>query len=169
MNGARQQLVAILVAAHSGEQAAALAYRGHWRSSRAPQERERIRRIEDDEWRHRCSVAQMLARLGAAPDRLRELRSRAVGRALGALCRVAGWLLPMYAAGWLEHANVCAYDEAAGFAEQGGFPELAPALREMAAVEREHERYFRERVVSHRLSRLLRPWWRGRTCAGLER
>jgi demethoxyubiquinone hydroxylase (CLK1/Coq7/Cat5 family) len=145
------------VAAHAGEQAAALAYAGHWRSSRG-EERERIRSIEEDEWRHRAGVARMLASLGAAPSPLRELRSLAVGRALGALCRFAGWLAPMYAAGRLERANVCAYDEAACLAEGCGHRELAPELREMAAVERDHEVYFRAKVLAHPLSRLLRPW-----------
>jgi rubrerythrin len=148
----------MLVAAYSGERAAALAYHGHWRASRAPEERARIRRIEDDEWRHREILAGMLAALGAVPDPRRERRARRVGGTLGALCRAAGWLLPMYAAGWLERSNVCSYDEAACLAEACGRPQLAPALREMAGVERDHERFFRERVISHPLARLLRPW-----------
>ena len=44
----------------------------------------------------------MLARLGAAPSRARELRALVIGRTLGLLCHVAGWLLPMYGAGRLE-------------------------------------------------------------------
>lgn len=162
---ARRRLVAILVAAHSGERAAALAYAGHWRAVHDAEERERIRRIEEDEWRHRELVARMLETLGAAPSAIRELRSRLVGRTLGALCRLAGWLLPMYAAARLERSNVCAYDEAACLAEDCGLPELAPELRAMAAVERDHERFFQEKVTSHRFAWLAR---RGRPLPGPE-
>jgi demethoxyubiquinone hydroxylase (CLK1/Coq7/Cat5 family) len=152
---ARRRLVAILVAAYSGEQAAALAYAGHWRACRDPEQRERIRRIEDDEWRHRSVVGRMLRRLGRAPSPLRELRARLVGRALGAACRLAGWLLPMYAARRLERSNVCAYDEAAWLAEGCERTSLVPELLAMAVVERDHERYFASKVMSHRLARVL--------------
>jgi len=147
VSDSRRRLASLLVAAYSGEQAAALVYGGHWRSCVAPDERDRIRRIEEDEWRHRQIVAGMLARLATAPSRGRELQSRVVGRVLGALCHVAGGLLPMYGAGLLERINVCRYDEAAAFALDGGLPELVGALREMAEVEREHERYFQSRVA----------------------
>jgi demethoxyubiquinone hydroxylase (CLK1/Coq7/Cat5 family) len=169
MSEARQRLAALLVAAYSGEQAAALAYRGHWRSCAKPEERERIRRIEEDEWRHRRIVAGMLVRLRASPSRLRELRSRVVGRLFGALCHLAGRLLPMYAAGRLERSNVCSYDEAATLAEHGGLPELVAELRGMAEVEREHERYFRERVVTHPTLRALRTAWLGQRPSGAGR
>jgi len=147
MIDARGELAAILVAAYSGEQAAALAYRGHWRSCVEPDEREAIQRIEDDEWRHRRIVGQMLERLGADPSPRREVRSRIVGRVLGLLCGLAGRRLPMLAAGRLERGNVCAYDEAASLAEAGNLPEMVGELREMAEVEREHERYFRAKVA----------------------
>lgn len=61
------------------------------------------------------------------------------------------------ATSFLERANVCAYDEAAVLARDGGLPELVGELREMAEVERERERYFREKVASHPLVRALRP------------
>jgi len=143
----RDELAAILVAAYSGEQAAALAYRGHWRSCVEPVERVAIHRIEDDEWRHRRIVGRMLERLGKGPSPLRELRSRLVGRLLGLLCGFAGRRLPMRAAGRLERGNVCAYDEAASLAEAAHLPGMVGELREMAEVEREHERYFRAKVA----------------------
>jgi hypothetical protein len=61
----------------------------------------------------------------------------------------------MVAAGRLERSNVCNYDEAASLAREGGLPELVEELREMAEVEREHERYFRERTRGHAVVRLL--------------
>jgi rubrerythrin len=153
---ARRRLARLLVAAYSGEQAAALAYRGHWRSVSDADERVRIRQIEDDEWRHRLILARVLGRLGAAPSPLKELRTLLLGRALGALCHAAGWLLPMYAAGLLERSNVCNYDEAAGLAGEAGLPELVDELREMAAVERDHERFFRDKAAAHPAGRWLR-------------
>ena len=153
-----EELVAILRAAHSGERAAALAYRGHWRASRDPEERARIRAIEEDEWRHRRLVCDMLTALGARPSLPRELRSLLVGRVLQALCPLAGWVLPMYAAGRLEVSNVCAYDEAAALAANCGRGDLVPGLLEMAEVERDHERYFRDKVSRHAVGRALRPW-----------
>lgn len=147
MTDAREALTAILVAAYSGEQAAALAYRGHWRSCGEPDERVAIHRIEDDEWLHRRMVGEMLERLGRGPSALRELRSLVVGRVLGLLCGFAGRRLPMLAAGRLERGNVCAYDEAASLAEAVDLEEMVGELRRMAEVEREHERYFSAKVA----------------------
>jgi hypothetical protein len=89
----------VLQLAYSGERAAGYAYRGHWRSVSDADERARIRQIEDEEWHHRRLVGEMLQKLGAAPSRARELRALAIGRTLGLLCHVAGWLLPMYGGG----------------------------------------------------------------------
>jgi demethoxyubiquinone hydroxylase (CLK1/Coq7/Cat5 family) len=69
----RQKLIAILQLAYSGELAAAYAYRGHWHSVSAADERESIRAIEDDEWRHRQLVGEMLTGLGSAPKKKREI------------------------------------------------------------------------------------------------
>ena len=57
---ARRALVKVLQHAYSGEQAAAYAYRGHWKSVSDPAEAERIRRIEDEEWHHRDLVGGLL-------------------------------------------------------------------------------------------------------------
>src|SRR6185295_443800 len=94
-----QKLIAILQLAYSGELAAAYAYRGHGHSLRRPDERESIRAIEDDEWRHRKLVGELLERLGAQPNKARERRAAIIGRTLGFLCHVMGWLAPMYGAG----------------------------------------------------------------------
>ena len=98
----RQNLIALLQLAYSAERAAAYAYRGHWRSVVDLEERARIRQIEDDEWHHRKLVGGMLEQLGAQPNRRREVRSLLLGRALGFLCHLMGWLAPMYGAGRLE-------------------------------------------------------------------
>src|SRR5262245_60730717 len=102
---ARLKLVAQLQLAYSGELGAGFAYRGHWRSLRDPEERTRVRQIEEEEWHHRKLVGDMLADLGAGPRPLREAVFWTIGRTLGFLCHVSGWFLPMYGAGRLERRN----------------------------------------------------------------
>ena len=158
MPDSRDSLIAVLQLAYSGERAAGYAYRGHWRSVSDPDERARIRQIEDEEWHHRQLVGDMLRRLGAAPNRLRELRALLIGRTLGLLCHVSGWYLPMYAAGRLESRNVAEYEAAARHALGSGHGELLDCLLAMAEVEWEHERYFRAKVADHRWTRRLGLW-----------
>ncbi len=121
-------LVAQLQLAHAGELAAGYAYRGHWRSVRDPEERERIHKIEDEEWHHRRLVAGILRDLGAKPRPVREAVFWTIGRTLGTLCHAAGWFLPMYAAGRLERRNIVEYEDAAVYARASGHPELLDCL-----------------------------------------
>jgi rubrerythrin len=153
-----EALVAILKLAYSGELAAGLAYRGHGRAVSDPGERAGIRKIEDEEWHHRDLVGGMLKDLGSGPDPRREKRALAIGRVLGFLCHVSGWLPPMYGAGRLESRNIREYEAAARHAMEAGHPELVDCLLTMAEVEWEHERYFRGKVLSHRLGRRLPIW-----------
>lgn len=154
----RSALVALLQLAYSGERAAAYAYRGHWKSVRDAGERDRIRSIEAEEWRHRELVFEMLTELGGAPDSRREKRAAVVGRTLGALCHVSGWLAPMYGAGKLESKNIREYETAARLARDAGREDLVDCLLEMAEVEWEHEAYFRELVLRHWIGRRLPVW-----------
>jgi rubrerythrin len=158
-NDSREKLIALLQLAYSGELAAAHAYRGHWHSVRQTDERESIRKIEDDEWRHRKLVGEMLAGLGAGPSKRREIRAAIIGRTLGLLCHVTGWLAPMYGAGKLESRNVKEYETAARYARDCGCVDLIDCLLEMAEVEWDHESYFRACVLSSALGRRL-PLWR---------
>jgi len=159
VNDSRQKLILLLQLAYSGELAAAHAYRGHWNSVREADERTSIRSIEDDEWRHRKLVGEMLDSLGAAPDKWRELRAKIIGRLLGLLCHVMGWLAPMYGAGRLESRNIREYETAARHARDCDRADLIDCLLEMAEVEWDHEFYFRSRVREHLLGRWL-PLWR---------
>lgn len=154
----RQKLIAILQGAYSGELAAAYAYRGHWHSVSAADERESIRTIEEDEWRHRKLVGEMLTALGGAPNKTRETRATLIGRTLGFLCHVTGWLAPMYGAGKLESRNVVEYETAARYARDSGQTELIDCLLEMAEVEWDHEKYFRSQVLRHAVGRRLPIW-----------
>lgn len=155
---AEKALVSLLQRAHAGELAAALAYRGHWRSLPPGADREAIRRIEREELDHRRGVGEMLSAMGARPSRRREAVFRLVGRIVGALCHVTGWFAPMYGAGRLESGNIVEYEVAARLALASGWGGLAGALSRMADVEAEHERFFREKVLSHWLSRVLPLW-----------
>lgn len=154
----RRRLVAVLQQAYSGELAAAHAYRGHWRSLRDPAERERVRQIEDEEWHHRRLVGDLLRALGARPRRVLEWRARLIGGLLGPACHLSGWFAPMYGAGRLESHNVREYEDAARWAAESGHVAFVDCLLTMAEVEWEHERYFRERVLSHHLSRVVPIW-----------
>jgi len=152
------QLIRLLQKAYSGELAAALAYRGHWKSVVDEADRSRIRQIEEEEWNHREKVGEMLSTLGSQPDPIRETRSYLVGRLLGFLCAVAGSFAPLYAAGRLESRNIVEYESAAQFASESGHPEFLECLLEMAEVEWEHEHYFRAKVIQHKMPGFLRLW-----------
>jgi len=154
----RQKLISLLQTAYSAEQAAAYAYRGHWHSVKNADERQRIRQIENEEWHHRELVGQMLKQLGAQPRKSRELRATFLGRVLGLLCHVMGWLAPMYGAGRLESHNIREYETAARYARDCSHEEFVDCLLTMAEVEWEHEAYFRSCVLKHSLGRRLSLW-----------
>lgn len=154
----RQKLIAILQLAYSGELAAAYAYRGHWNSVSSQDEREAIRAVEEDEWRHRKLVGEMLTKLGSGAKKYREVRATIIGRTLGLLCHVMGWLTPMYGAGKLESRNVREYETAARHARDCGQLDFVECLLEMAEVEWDHEHYFRSCVLKHALGRRLPLW-----------
>jgi hypothetical protein len=152
------KLINILRLAYSGERAAGYAYRGHWRSVADPEDRTRIKRIEEEEWHHRRLVGEMLESLGAEPDRRREIRATIVGRTLGFLCHLSGWLAPMYGAGKLESRNIVEYETAARYARDCGRHDLIDCLLTMAEVEWDHEAFFRACVLRHPLGRRLSIW-----------
>ncbi len=153
-----QQLTGLLRIAYSAELAAAYAYRGHWRSVHDPNERASIKKIEDEEWHHRRLAAEMLEKLNARPSRYREAKAVLIGKALGVLCHLSGWLAPMYGAGRLESRNIREYETAARYARDSGHESFVECLLSMAEVEWEHEFYFRSRVATHRWASRLPIW-----------
>ena len=154
----RQMLIELLQLAYSGELAAAYAYRGHWKSVRNAVEKTAIQNIENDEWRHRKLVGEMLASLDSSPNPQRETRANLIGRTLGFLCHFTGWLAPMYGAGRLESRNIVEYETAARHARGCGRTDVIDCLLEMAEIEWDHEHYFRARVQEHFLGRRLPLW-----------
>jgi demethoxyubiquinone hydroxylase (CLK1/Coq7/Cat5 family) len=146
---AAANLVRQLQLAYSGELAAACAYAGHWRALHDPEERASIRTIEQDEWHHRRLVGGMLQSLGAKPRLWREIRAWLIGRILGLLCHVSGWMLPMAGAGKLESRNVAEYVVAALHAAACNRHDLVDPLLCMAEVEWDHQAYFRQKIERH--------------------
>jgi demethoxyubiquinone hydroxylase (CLK1/Coq7/Cat5 family) len=94
-----RKLVELLQLAYSAEMGAALVYRGPWRSISDERERGGIRRIEAQEWLHRREVGARLKDLLVQPRLSYEVKYFHIGRALGFLCHLAGWFLPMYGPG----------------------------------------------------------------------
>lgn len=121
--------------AYSGELAAARAYNGHWKSVRSPEERVRLKLIEQEELQHRDCVGEMLAEMGEGPDPDRETKMGRIGNLIAFICHVTGWLIPMYGAGKLESGNIREYEEAARHAAGCGCQRFIPALLHMAEVE----------------------------------
>jgi hypothetical protein len=147
----RRHLIHILQAAYSGELAAGFAYRGHWKSVKNTSERAAIQKIEREEWVHRKGVGEMLASLGAAPLKFREAKLWMIGRTIGLACHLIGWFLPMYFAGRLESGNVIEYQVAASHAGALGLKAFEADLLVMAQVEKEHELFFLNIIIGHRL------------------
>ena len=154
----QEKLIALLRLAYSAELAAAYAYRGHWHSVSNAGERDRIQQIENEEWHHRKLVGEMLDKFQTRPSRTRELRALIVGRVLGFLCHLTGWLAPMYGAGRLESRKIREYEDAARYAHAAGHDEFVDCLLTMAEVEWNHEKYFRSCVLLHKFGRRLALW-----------
>lgn len=155
---ARQLLVRQLQGACSGELAAGFAYRGHAASLPAGPDRDRIREIEREEWHHRQLVLGLLRDLDEGPSRTREVVFWCIGKTIGLLCHIGGWFIPMYGAGRLERSNIVEYEVAAIHAAECGRTDMLDCILSMAEVEWEHERFFRERLIGHRLLRVLPQW-----------
>ncbi len=155
---AEKSLIALLQMAYSGERAAALAYRGHWKSVKDSAVSERIKTIEAEEWHHRKLVGEMLGKLGAKPNRFKECKAAVIGNCLGFACHLSGWFAPMYGAGKLESRNIGEYETAARLADECGRKELIDALLTMAEVEWDHEQFFRAQVENHFLARVIQVW-----------
>jgi rubrerythrin len=152
------KLIQVLRSAASGELAAGYAYRGHAKSVRSLEERARLAEIEAEEWHHRRLVLGLLADLGSGPTALREAIFWTIGHAIALFCRIGGWFIPMYGAGRLERGNIEEYEDAARYAQACGRTDMIECLLQMAEVEWEHERYFREKIEGHWMTRLFPMW-----------
>ena len=148
-HSASADLISILQRAYSGELAAALAYRGHWRSLKHDREIAEIRQIELEEWHHRRRLGAMLADLGAKPRYGLDAFQSLVGTVILIGCSMVGWFIPMYFAGRLESQNDREYEEAAVHANALDLEVLRDELKAFAQLERDHEAYFLRKVDDH--------------------
>ena len=149
VHSAAADLVSIIQRAYSGELAAALAYRGHWRSLKHDREIAEIQQIELEEWHHRRRLRAMLVDLGAEPRHGLDAFQALVGTVILIGCSMVGWFVPMYFAGRLESQNDREYEEAALHAETLGLSALRDELKAFAQLERDHEAYFLRKVDGH--------------------
>jgi demethoxyubiquinone hydroxylase (CLK1/Coq7/Cat5 family) len=149
MDEAKRKLTRLMQKAHAGERAAALAYRGHVRALTDASEIAAVRKIEDDEWRHRAELLAILAGFGASPIRTRELLFQAIGVTVALGCRFCGRFVATFFAGVLENSNVCEYREASKLALQIGDPKLASVFRQFELTEADHESVLLEMIARH--------------------
>ena len=158
LNNNQRNLIKLLQMAYSAELAAAYAYLGHWKSVKDSEERKEIQKIEAEEWQHRKLVGEMLKDLGVEPNKWLEKKFSLIGRFIGLSCFCIGWLAPMYGAGKLERANIKEYEDAARYARDSGHQEFVDCLLTMAEVEWDHEKYFRDKVLSDSWGKKLPIW-----------
>ena len=155
---ARALLGSILTLAYSGELGAIRAYIGHRNALTDYAEKLEVRRILEDEIRHRRRVGEMLAALGRAPDPYRERKMNVVGRTISFICHVSGWFIPMWGAGQLEAQNIVEYEHAARLARLAGLGAWVEDLLHLAEVEWDHELYFRSKAETHWMWRVFPKW-----------
>ncbi len=146
MKDAKTKLIELLQKAFSGEQAAALAYNGHWKSLKDETEIRIVKKIEADEWRHREQIRVMLVELNAEPLFRRDKVFYLIGRSIGIICHFCGRFCAAFFAGILENKNVEEYKEALELAKEIGLEKYFDVFLEMRETEAEHEIILREMI-----------------------
>ncbi|MCB1213995.1 MAG: demethoxyubiquinone hydroxylase family protein [Deltaproteobacteria bacterium] len=144
-------LIKLIRGAYSGEKAAAYAYQGHARSITSAEEKNWIKKIEDEEWDHRKYLKEMMQEYGLRPSLWLEIKMALIGQIISLACHLIGYFMPMYFAGRLESGNVEEYLEMKRLFNSIDIHQHDKCLEEMAAVEKEHELYFLSKVEDH-------PW-----------
>lgn len=155
MKDAKTKLIELLQKAFSGERAAALAYNGHWKTLKDVSEIQIVKKIEEDEWRHREQIRLILLELNAEPLFLREMFFYLVGRGIGIICHFCGRFCSAFFAGILESKNVDEYAQALELAKETGLKKYFEIFIEMRETEREHEIVLREMIKENWFFQLL--------------
>jgi len=119
---------------HGVEMGANNAYLGHFARTNDP----RVKEIADDEMLHQEQIRDILAKCGSTTNPIFDIPFLIVGKTVGMLCRVSPLFALNLIANILEKFAVFSYNQ---LAER--FPEYREQLLEMAAVELEHEAYFK--------------------------
>jgi hypothetical protein len=146
-----RELYGLLRKAHSVEKATALAYQGHAASVKDPLEKKAIQQIEVDEWRHRETVLDIMKKYGVPVSIYYELKYRIIGKIISKSCCVMGWFMPFYFAGKRENGNVCEYLRIMKCFHSLGVHNHDRILYTLSMKEKEHERYFLNKIRNHKL------------------
>jgi rubrerythrin len=157
---AKAQLINILQNAYSGEKAAANAYWGHANSLFVTDktEKEELLEIRREELHHRDEILIVLKSLGSGPNAFKEILMNAIGYVIAILCFPGTWFVPMYGAGQLESKNIAEYEVLARLAYLSDHKDLVPMMLDFAEKEWDHEYYFRQKVLSHKLAHYIPMW-----------
>tara|TARA_R100000027_G_scaffold67739_1_gene68362 strand:+ start:21541 stop:22182 length:642 start_codon:yes stop_codon:yes gene_type:complete len=139
-------LVKSLRKAYSAERAACFAYIGHARSLKDPEEKRRVRQIEEDEWDHRKHVLEIMNLYDIPVSRYNEIKFYVIGKIIGYSCFLIGRFMPYFFAGKLESGNVCEYFVMIQYFHSLGIDTHDEILYEMGIKEKEHEVYFLELI-----------------------
>jgi rubrerythrin len=145
------ELCKLMQQAYSGEKAAAFAYIGHGGAVKNPEEKLRIKEIENDEWVHRAEVLSLMKKYDVPVSKWYEFKMHVIGRIISASCYVIGWFMPFYFAGRLESGNVCEYFRMKQMFNSIGITEHDQLLYDMGIKEKEHEEYFLEAIKTNKL------------------
>ncbi len=139
-------LIDSLRKAYSAEKAASFAYIGHAGSLKSPEEKERVRQIEQDEWDHRRNVLKIMQQYDIPVSKYYEVKYHIIGKIIGYSCYVIGRFMPYFFAGKLESGNVCEYFVMLRYFHSLGITEHDEILYEMGIKEKEHEVHFLESI-----------------------
>lgn len=157
---AKVELIKLVQNAYSGEKAAAIAYWGHSKSLFVTDESEKLELIQimNDELHHRDKLLLILKSLDSYPNKYKEFIMNVIGYVIALLCLPGTWFIPMYGAGHLESQNIIEYQNLAQLAFISDRKDLIPLFLEFAEKEWDHEYYFRQKVLSHRISKMIPLW-----------
>ena len=144
------RLIDALRKTYSAEKAASLAYVGHARSLKDPEEKSAVKQIELDEWEHRRNVLEIMKKYEISISRYYEWKYYFIGKIIGFSCYVIGRFMPYFFAGKLESGNVCEYFVMMRHFHSLGINEHDELLYEMGIKEKEHEIHFLEVVKDER-------------------
>ena len=142
-------LVKLLRLAHSAERAASYAYQGHAAITKSPEIKESIKQIEDDEWRHRAELLEIMNEHGVTVSKFYEIKYYIIGKIIGLSCFFIGFFLANYFAGRLESGNVIEYFNMRDMFNELGITKYDACMEEMAQKEKDHELFFLELVKDH--------------------
>ena len=144
------ELKDLLQLAYSAERAASFAYQGHAGAVKEPEDKKRIKEIEDDEWIHRADVLKIMQEYEIPISTWYEVKYFIIGKIICYSCYVIGWFMPMYFAGRLESGNVNEYFIMKDYFNQLNITKHDAILAEMGMKEKEHEVYFLSKIKTHK-------------------